>query len=106
MSWRFRKFFNLGPLRFALSKRGVGSSIGIPGLRVGKSADGRMYISIGIPGTGIYMQKYLSRVTDESSAPEITESKTASNPKTEPDAMSTVRWWRQEEFQQDHKREK
>ena len=58
MGWRFRKSFNMGPIRWNLSRRGVGGSWGFPGFRVGVSADGRRYISVGIPGTGLYYQRY------------------------------------------------
>jgi len=49
----------MGPFRWNLSKRGVGVSGGIPGFRIGVSADGRRYVSIGIPGTGLYYFRYL-----------------------------------------------
>ena len=58
MSWRWRKSFNRGPLRTTFSKKGVGHSIGIPGLRFGRSSTGKLYMSFGIPGTGLYWQKY------------------------------------------------
>lgn len=47
MSWRFIKFFNLGPFRTSLSKRGVGTSIGVRGFRLGVNAYGKTYISVG-----------------------------------------------------------
>lgn len=58
MGWRFRKSFKMGPLRWSLSKRGIGTSWGIPGFRVGQSPDGRRYVSLGIPGTGFYYIRY------------------------------------------------
>ena len=60
MAWRWRKVFGRGPLRTTVSKKGVGFSFGIPGLRYGVSPDGRRYVSVGIPGTGLYWIKYLS----------------------------------------------
>lgn len=60
MSWTFRKIFRSGPMRTTLSKGGVGMSWGISGFRFGVSANGRKYITIGIPGTGLYFTKYLS----------------------------------------------
>ncbi|GAB2656652.1 hypothetical protein GCM10027036_07620 [Flavihumibacter cheonanensis] len=60
MSWRFRKMFRFGPVRTTISKKGVGASWGIPGIRLGVSPDGGKYISLGIPGTGLYFIKYLS----------------------------------------------
>lgn len=58
MGWRWRKSFGRGPLRINLSKRGIGWSLGIPGLRVGRSPSGRKYVSQSIPGTGLYWTKY------------------------------------------------
>jgi hypothetical protein len=60
MSWIFRKIFRFGPFRTTLSKGGVGMSWGIPGFRIGVSPTGRKYLSIGVPGTGLYFLKYLS----------------------------------------------
>ncbi len=60
MGWRFRRSIRLGPLRFNLSKSGVGASVGVPGFRVGKDAKGRDYQQISIPGTGIYRRDYSS----------------------------------------------
>lgn len=59
MAWRFRKVFSTGPFRLSLSRRGVGWSWGVPGLRYGVSADGRRYVSVGFPGLGLYWIKYL-----------------------------------------------
>lgn len=61
MGWRFRKVFRLGPFGWSLSRRGIGWSIGIPGLRYGISPTGSRYISVGIPGTGLYFIKYFGK---------------------------------------------
>src|ERR1700731_2918316 len=58
MGWTFRRSFNLGPFRINLSKKGAGTSVGIPGFRVGQDAGGRKYSQISIPGTGIYRRDY------------------------------------------------
>jgi len=58
MGWRFRRSFKMGPIRWNLSRRGLGGSGGFPGVRVGVSADGRRYLSVGIPGTGLYYLHY------------------------------------------------
>lgn len=55
---RFRKIFSYGPFKTSLSKTGVGFSWGLPGLRFGVSPNGKKYVSIGIPGSGLYMIKY------------------------------------------------
>lgn len=57
MGFRFHKRFGRGPFRFHMTKRGAGASVGMRGLRIGKSADGLFYISFGIPGTGLYYRK-------------------------------------------------
>jgi hypothetical protein len=61
MAWRFRKSIKLGPLRFNLSKSGIGTSIGVRGFRVGTDAKGRSYTAASIPGTGIYNRTYSSQ---------------------------------------------
>jgi hypothetical protein len=58
MAWRFRKVFNLGPIRTTLSRKGLGTSVGFFGFRFGVSPEGRKYWSFGIPGTGLYYLKY------------------------------------------------
>ena len=44
MGFRFRKIFTTGPIRTTWTGRGVGWSIGIPGFRLGISADGKRYL--------------------------------------------------------------
>ena len=58
MGWSFRRSIRFGPLRFNLSKSGIGTSVGIPGFRVGKDARGRNYQQMSLPGTGIYSRDY------------------------------------------------
>jgi hypothetical protein len=54
----FRKSIKMGPLRFNLSKRGVGMSVGVKGLRIGTRAGGRgTYISGG--RKGVYFREKL-----------------------------------------------
>lgn len=59
MGFRFRKGLGFGPLRINLSKRGIGTSIGVPGARITKSSSGRKYVTLGIPGTGLSWTKTL-----------------------------------------------
>ena len=40
MGWYLRKSLKLGPLRFNLSKSGIGTSVGIKGFRVGTGPKG------------------------------------------------------------------
>ena len=91
MSWTFRKIFRFGPMRTTLSKGGVGMSWGISGFRVGVSANGRKYITIGIPGTGFYFTKYLTKQNSQSTnQPTQTniQNQQQINNKEEP-------WWKQ-----------
>ena len=53
----FRKSKKVGPFRFGVSKRGVSGSVGVPGFRVSKGADGKVRRTVGIPGAGIYDTK-------------------------------------------------
>ena len=48
-----------GLLRLNLFRRGIGWSVGIPGVRYGRSATGAPYVSLGFPGLGLYWFKYL-----------------------------------------------
>ncbi len=58
MPWKWRKILNVGGgLRANISRGGIGWSWGIPGFRVGRGADSSFWISIGIPGTGLYFTK-------------------------------------------------
>ncbi len=52
MGFYFRKSVNFGPFRVNLSQRGIGYSVGERGFRVGSGANGRKYVSAGLPGTG------------------------------------------------------
>jgi len=61
MGWRFRKTFSLGGIRWTATKKGVGYRVAVPSfrwVRFGVSPDGRRYMSLGIPGTGLYWIKY------------------------------------------------
>src|SRR5262245_35320603 len=61
MGFRFRRLFRKEPFHLTLSKSGIGWSVGFPGVRYGVGGNGRRYVSIGIPGTGLYWFKYLPR---------------------------------------------
>lgn len=63
MGWRIRQVLRTGPFRWNLSRSGVGWSVGIPGLRYGRTPSGVPYFSVGLPGTGVYWIKYLTRKT-------------------------------------------
>lgn len=56
MGFLFRKSIGRGPFRINLSKRGVGFSVGVRGLRIGRSATGRDTVRASIPGTGVGWQ--------------------------------------------------
>ena len=56
MGFFFRKSIGRGPFRINLSKRGIGFSVGVRGLRIGRSSTGRTYTRASIPGTGVGWQ--------------------------------------------------
>lgn len=94
MSWIFRKIFRFGPFRTTLSKGGVGMSWGIPGFRIGVSPTGRKYLSIGIPGTGLYFLKYLS---GKKHLPHG-QQKTIQKPETIQKNQNQEPWWKQKDL--------
>ena len=55
MGFYIRKSFKLGPLRFNLSKSGVGMSAGVKGARAGVDATGKPYVHTG--RGGFYFRK-------------------------------------------------
>jgi hypothetical protein len=79
MGWRFRKSKSFGIFRTTLSKKGVGTSIGIPGLRFGISPDGRKYYSFGFPGTGFFYIKYLKKQEKKQQTQTTNQLQTAEN---------------------------
>lgn len=60
MGFYFRKSLRLGPLRFNLSRRGVGVSAGVRGARVGIDAGGREYVAGG--RYGLYFRERGGRI--------------------------------------------
>lgn len=67
MSFFLRKSLRFGPIRFNLSKSGIGVSAGVKGLRIGKGPRGT-YVHAG--RGGIYYRKTLSgKTTGQSAAP-------------------------------------
>ena len=50
----FRKSVRFGPVRLTASKRGISTSVGVPGFRISHGADGKTRRTISLPGTGIY----------------------------------------------------
>lgn len=57
MAWTFRKTHKLGPLRFTFTPSGVSTSVGLGPVRVTRAADGSVWRTLRIPGTGIYNRK-------------------------------------------------
>jgi uncharacterized protein DUF4236 len=108
MGWRFRRTLSMGGFRGTISKQGLGGSWGLGGiLRLGVSPDGRRYISIRIPGTGISWVKYYGRAisppvaasgaaTATSSAPSPSQTTNPQNPA--PPVTTAQPWWKQKGF--------
>jgi len=83
MGWVWRKVFRFGPLRTTFSTRGWGWSVGIPFFRYGIGPSGGRYISIGIPGTGLYFTKFLGRAVrpiTPTAPPQITQQSPMASP--------------------------
>ena len=57
MGFYLRKSFRAGPIRFNLSKSGIGASVGVTGARLGMSSSGRAYVHGG--RGGLYYRKSL-----------------------------------------------
>ena len=57
MGFYLRKSFRAGPIRFNLSKSGIGASFGVTGARAGVSSQGRTYVHGG--RGGVYYRKSL-----------------------------------------------
>ena len=55
MAGFLRRSIRVGPLRLNLSKRGVGASVGVKGLRAGVDASGKPYVAGG--RGGIYFRE-------------------------------------------------
>jgi hypothetical protein len=53
MGWSYRKSVSIGPFRVNINKSGVGYSVGGKGFRTGVRANGSVFQSFGIPGTGL-----------------------------------------------------
>ena len=66
MGLKWRKSMNIGPVRANVSQSGVGWSINLGVCRIGVNPRGRLYFSIGLPGTGLY---YTTNLTDERKPP-------------------------------------
>lgn len=50
MGWYFRKSVSVGPVRFNISRNGIGTSVGVKGFRVGVKSNGKGYINAGRNG--------------------------------------------------------
>jgi len=61
MPWRFRKTLSLGRALVTLTRRGIGTSLRLPFFRIGRNAEGRWYLSVGIPRTGLTWIKRFRR---------------------------------------------
>lgn len=57
MAWYIRKSVSVGPIRFNLSKSGVGTSGGVTGFRIGMRPDGSSYVHAG--RHGLYIREEL-----------------------------------------------
>lgn len=70
MGFYVHKSFKLGPIRFNLSRSGVGVSAGVKGARFGIDAEGKKYVHVG--RGGIYYRQTLE------DSPEVESSESGS----------------------------
>ena len=61
MGWFLRKSVRIGPVRFNLSKSGIGTSVGVKGFRIGVRPNGKSYIHAG--RQGLYYRQELGEST-------------------------------------------
>lgn len=80
MGWYLRKSFRAGPVRWNLSKSGIGMSVGVRGLRVGTGPRGP-YIAGG--RHGVYYRQSL-RATPRASVPRRTAARTSAYAPSQP----------------------
>ena len=76
MGLRFRKSKKVGPFRVNISQKGVGWSVGVPGLRYTKKAGGGSRVTASVPGTGLSYVKESSG-SNQRKKPRIAEGNTA-----------------------------
>lgn len=99
MAWkfRFRKTISRGPFRWTLSKKGVSTSWGFPGFRIGVSPDGKQHITIGIPGTGLYWTNNLNSSTpaNTKNQPPKISNPVPTNPLPQNQNPNSIPWWKQ-----------
>ena len=87
MGLRFRRSAKLGPFRITATKRGLSTSFGVRGARVGINSRGQVRRTIGLPGTGIYDTEIInpstsSHVTHHAAAPASAASPASGVPST------------------------
>ena len=96
MGWHVRRILRTGPVRWNLSRSGVGWSIGVPGLRYGVSALGHRYISIGLPGTGVYWTRYFGAQPHGLTPPLAGQPPSTQQAQSAaPPVVSSQPWWKQ-----------
>jgi len=80
MAWYLRKSVSIGPVRFNLSKSGIGTSVGVKGFRVGVRPNGKSYIHAGRYGL-YYRQELGSGSEDKGTTPQISSQTYVEPPK-------------------------
>lgn len=89
MAWRWYNRIRLfGGLNANLSSNGVGWSWGIGVVRIGISPDGRRWVSIGVPGTGLRYFKYLKKLKN------VPQQERPLNIEDEPEQPKTITKWK------------
>lgn len=90
MAWYLRKSVKIGPVRFNLSKSGIGTSVGVKGFRVGVRPNGKSYIQAG--GYGLYYRQELGSISGSGRTTPQNRPQTPSPTYTEPLRPGTIEY--------------
>ena len=90
MAWYLRKSVKLGPVRFNLSKSGIGTSVGVKGFRVGVRPNGKSYIHAG--RYGFYYRQELGGGSRESTPSPQSETPITTQSNTQTQRTDTVEY--------------
>jgi len=90
MAWYLRKSVKVGPVRFNLSKSGIGTSVGVKGFLVGVRPNGKSYIHAG--RYGLYYRQELGGGTGGGRTFPQTRPQTPSSAYVEPLKPGTIEY--------------
>ncbi len=80
MGWYLRKSLKIGPVKFNLSKSGIGTSVGVKGFRIGVRPNGKSYVHAG--RHGLYYRQELGNAFEGDTQEQKTDKTVASDANT------------------------